>query len=255
MWARCMYHTVYFAVGLDQITSLHWVREDLRKLLLDHGRTWCFDPARRAFLAAMLAELAWTTHNSQRIAMSLMSHYHDIVADNMTQYVSFLKFTMPKEEINMYIFTELITEKLNIERRKRITLDTDIAMFTILNCLFAHWNSVTHDSLFEVELLDFWCFTIASVSPMPGLEVVEFLHMVDLTLMTQSIQRSHADIRLLSWSQQRKRKRETTNAIGACGICFDQNVPVKKTRCGHDFCANCLGKWAKPTCPTCRGVC
>jgi len=254
-----MYKTVYVAVELNKIISLDVMKFQLteyyRLHLLDHGRMWCFDPARRAFLAAMIARLTWTTQFSRDTAIRLMNSYDDIVTDDMTQYVNFFKHGMRGAEINMYIFTELTTEKLDIGRRKRITLRADTAMFTTINCLFADWNSIAQPTLFNADLLGVWCSVIASVSLSPGLEVTQFLHTMDPALLKRSIQRSHADIRSLGWIQQRKRKREITNTIGTCGICFDENIAVNQTRCGHDFCSECLGKWTKPTCPTCRGVC
>ena len=254
-----MYQTVYFEVGLTKIISLEMTKFQLeeyyRVYLLDHGRMWSFDPVRRAFLAVMIARLAWATRFSRGMAIHLMNSYNDIVADNMNQYVKLFKHGMRDDNINTYIFAELIADKLEIGRRERVTLDADIAMFTTLNCLFTDWNSTVQPTMFNADLLGLWCSVIANVSLSPGLEVTHFLHKMDSTLLRQLIRRSHADVYSLGWTQQRKRKREITKTVGTCGICFDENIAVHQTRCGHDFCPECLGKWTKPTCPTCRGFC
>ena len=51
------------------------------------------------------------------------------------------------------------------------------------------------------------------------------------------------------WYTRRKRKRETTTVLGDCGICFESGITVERTRCGHDFCAGCLGSLGEADMP------
>ena len=261
MWEKCTYHVVYYYTRLNVLTSdskrKFQLTEYYRVRLLNHGRTWGFDSSRRALLAAMISRLVWATHISNDSAIQLMNYYNDTFSDDINEIESVTN--MNKCLINQHIFTELITVTLELGRRSRQRKHFETAMFIILNCLFVVWNTFDHSTLFNADILSGWCSDIANSAPETNAEIAVFLQSfyigVPLYHVNQLIQRGRVDVRALHWRQQRKRKRKTTDAIGACGICFDENIPVKKTCCGHDFCANCLNQWNKPTCPTCRHIC
>jgi len=234
------------------------IREDIAEWLEAHIGSWELDVVRSAVLVELFSH-HFKVYELCFAMVQLLVAFHDAVpgCDIQTYiyYIAYEKMGMdripPTRLLSDAIFKKLMTDLLEPARRIRTNKRLDIQMFIILTVSYGRWRR-QHSTLFSPSVFGTWVNGIASTRPETIRDTITFLRGRGFNRRVGDLKYHHETTILLRWRQQRKRKRETTDTIGDCGICFDVTVNVKKLRCGHDFCAECLGSWAKPTCPTCR---
>ena len=180
-------------------------------------------------------------------------------------YVTYQCIHMSKPSftrINTAMFNEWMHDTFEVYRRARIHRHRDVHMYLMMQVVCSNWVVHAGETCLRESRFDGWMSSVTIIAESPPVKMLlsysparaaihaAKIHGVAMpndaiTSMIQSIAR-------FRWYTRRKRKRATTTVIGACGICFESDISVERTRCGHDFCAGCLGSWGKMTCPACR---
>lgn len=260
-WCNCTYDEVSNIltpiISMDERKRL--IREQITIYLDFRTRHWDLNVVRAAVLIELFSHHFRPWHLSAYLVRLLISYHDDIPTCDIQGFMYYIAYerlrmhTLPHNlHLSDAIFKRLLTESLDPFRVIRVNVKMDTQVFIIITVLYGWWSRAYPNSLFSSRLMGVWHTEIAKSNPRTIKDTIAFLS-------DHNVHRDKDDLREIMnmkkcfrWRQQRKRKRETTEAIGDCGICLDTQVNVQNLRCGHGFCADCLVKWVKPTCPTCR---
>ena len=265
-WAYCLYPGVK---SLHPLVTNFARRYTLRRLnteyLLHQARSWGLRADRRGYLAYALA-LRWHRVNPQSLLPMLFRVHEEVPDADIETYILYVHYQclhMPKPSfprINTAMFNEWMYDAFEIYRRARIHRHRDVHMYLMMQILCSRWAVHNIDECLRESQFDGWMTSVTTVaetfgellSENPARAAILAAKEHGVILSKQTVTQLVKSIARFRWYTRRKRKRETTTVTGACGICFDEGVSVERTRCGHDFCAGCLGSWGKSTCPACR---
>ena len=265
-WAYCLYPGVK---TLHPLVTNFARRYTLRRLnteyLLVQARGWNLRADRRGYLAYALA-LRWHTVDPKTL-LTMLFHVHEEAPDADIEtyilYVHYQCFHMPKpsfSRINTAMFNEWMLDAFEIHRRARIHRNHDVHMYLMMQILCSWWVVHNRDACLRESRFYGWMTSVATVadsfsellSTNPARAAILAAKEHGVIMSKRTVINMVKSIARFRWYTRRKRKRETTSTTGACGICFESGIAVERTRCGHDFCAGCLGSWGKLTCPACR---
>ena len=264
-WARSTYCAVFDETlgGENPIVSAR-VRSSVmiqsaQVYLLRLARDWDMDPERRAVLAYILTTQysVATREGVQALGPFMMELHDDLPGEDLLTYIYYITFERLKipmarfKEFNTLIFNECLEGVMEVNRKTRVDKVSDTQMYIALNCLYSAWADDCQQP-FQMNILNMWVGALFEYSS-SYVRMRAFLHQVNPRCAREAPYFNEI-ARGFKWRKPRKRKRDTTTVFGACGICFDEDCAVERTRCGHEFCASCLARWTKQTCPMCRGT-
>ncbi len=274
-WARCLYNEV--SLKLDVL-----VDHDERATILYHEH--------RKLVRECLCDMDMPASRYELIGHYVALYgYSQIVDDSDMEYLAEMLFEMvlgfgpltvlclskclshmlglPEASIdvlNSIVFQGHMEDTLDLSRKQRVDVVMDKMLFMYL-CVRRDllWNRVITDARFGnwvsegmCDISRYGCVCDALIDN--RLIQVESGMCFERFIMFCSRASEHyknmAD--RLNWRQRRKRhrgrrgRREVT--LGRCGICMEDDMRVLKTKCGHFFCAQCVDRWSKSTCPLCR---
>ena len=266
-WARSTYAEVFDRTlgGENPIVTAR-LRQDAmiqsaQVYLLRLAREWDLDPERRAVLVYILTTryLVVTREDVQALGPFLIDLHDDLPDEDILTYIYYITFERLKlarairfQDFNTLIFSECLQDVMEVDRKTRVDKSSDTQMYIALNCMYSAWSYGECSYPFQMDIMHVWMRSLLKHSTSYA-TMRNFLHQLDPRIAREAPHFNEV-ARGFGWRKQRKRKRETTTVLGACGICFDEDCAVERTRCGHDFCATCLACWTKQTCPTCRGM-
>ena len=265
-WAYCLYPGVKSLHPLVTNFTRRYVLQRLNtQYLISQAREWGLRADRRGFLAYILTR-RWHVVDPQTLLPILFKLHEEVPDAEIETYIlcvtcKCLRMHIPSFcRINTAMFSEWMYDAFELYRRARIHRNRDIHMYLTMQIICSNWAVRAGKTCLRESQFDGWLTSVTTIAETLSVEISESLpRAVSLaakahgaivskkviTGMVKSIAR-------FRWYTRRKRKRATTTVTGACGICFDEGVAVERTRCGHDFCAECLGSWGKSTCPACR---
>jgi len=260
-WCNCMYDETSHILTpiVSAIARERLIREGVTAYLDIRTRHWDLDVIRTAILIELFSHHFRSYHLTDKLVRLLVSFHDDVPKCDVQCFLYYIAYerlgmrTLPHIlYLSDAIFKRLLTESLEPFRPIRVNLKVDTQVFIIITVLYAWWSREYPTTLFSSRVMGIWHSEIARANPETIKSTATFLRDHNINRSQTNLRSIRKMTKCFSWRQQRKRKRETTDAIGDCGVCFDTQIKVQKLRCGHGFCTDCLQRWEKPTCPTCR---
>ena len=271
MWARCTYACTYATIApLIEVgareKALYWSAFEALHTQLRHEEGVSI--AEAITIAHLLAAFHRTISGWDQLFHNCSVVLNEIVEWSqpralhrvLTHVCTRMQRSEPQcATLSELLFQAYVHDALDIKRRRRINAANDRHAYVCLNVLFAYYAYI-HDragirhALLERSTFDAWVLHVARhADARSGIYDTIRDFGVDMNGAQECVDHFQCDVQDLQWFTPKKRKRAATERLvpGDCAICFDSTTVVE-TQCKHHFCADCLTKWNKSTCPLCR---